>query len=110
MKGTDTIDFIYQNQVPTDKDVTYATFVCNYRPLKQEAYRIRITVGGDKLLYDKDAGSPAANLLETKVLLNSTISDANKGARFMSLDIKDHFLATPMRDPEYMRVSFKYFP
>ena len=110
VKGTDTIDFIYQNQVPTDRDVTYATFVCDYRPLKQEAYRIRITVGGDKLSYDKDAGSPAANLLETKILLNSTISDANKGARFMSLDIKDHFLATPMRDPEYMRVPFKYFP
>ena len=72
--------------------------------MKQEAYRIHITVGGDWLKYDNDTGSLAADLLETKVLLNSTISDADKGARFMSADIKDHFLAIPMRDPEYMRV------
>ena len=61
---------------------------------------MRITVGGDKLPCDNDAGAPAANLLETKILLNSVMSDASKGARFMSADIKDHFLATPMRDPE----------
>ena len=53
-------------------------------------------------------GVLAANLLETKVLINSTISDANKGVKFMSADIKDHFLATPMRDPEYMRVQYKH--
>ena len=96
--------------MPKEKDVTYATFVCDYRPLKEEVYRIRITVGGDRLSYHEDAGSPAANLLETKIILNSTISDAHKGARFMTADIKDHFLATPMRDPEYMRVKIKYFP
>ena len=71
---------------------------------------MRITVGGDRLDYNDDAGSPAANLLETKILLNSVISDAHKGARFMSADIKDHFLATPMDHPEYMRVNYKYIP
>jgi len=53
---------------------------------------------------------PAANLLETKIILNSTISDANQEARFMSADIKDHFLATPMNKPEYMKVKYKYIP
>ena len=66
-------------------------------------------VGGDRLLCVKDAGSPSSNLLETKVMLNSTISDANRGARFISLDIKDYFLTTPMRDPEYIQVPYKYF-
>ena len=80
------------------------------RPLKEEIYRVRITVGGDRLTYNDDAGSPAANLLETKLLINSTISDAAKGARFMTADIKDHFLATPMEKPEYMKVPYKYFP
>ena len=65
---------------------------------------------GDRLTYSQDAKSPAADLLETKILLNSTISDARKGARFMCLDIKDHFLATPMANPEYMRVQYKYIP
>ena len=84
--------------------------VCDYRPLKEEKHRVRVTVGGDRLPCTQDAGSPAADLLETKILLNSTISNARKGARFMSLDIKDHFLATPMADPEYMRVRIKYIP
>ena len=61
------------------------------------------------MLYDKDTGSPASNLLETKVLINSIISDTNKGARFVSLNIKDYFLATPIRDPEYIRAPYKYF-
>ena len=47
-----------------------------------------MTVGGDKLDYNDDAASPAATLLETKLLLNSVISDAHNGARFMTIDIK----------------------
>ena len=108
--ATDTIDFIHRHEVPDGRDVTYATFVLNYRPLKSETHRVRITVGGDRLSYAADAGSPAANLLETKLLVNSTISDASKGARFMSTDLKDFFLATPMEENEYMRVNYKHFP
>ena len=72
--------------------------------------RVRIVVGGDKLSYSSDTGSPAASLLKTKILLNSTISDAHKGARFMCMDLKDFFLATPMPHPEFMKVPYKYFP
>ena len=79
-----------------DRDITYANFVLDHRTLKIEECRVRITVGGDRLSYDNDAGSPAANLLETKVMINSVISDAKAGARFMTADIKDYFLATPM--------------
>ena len=108
--GTDTIEFIHQHEVPAQQDIAYATFVLDYRPLKSEPYRIRITVGGDRLTYNADAGSPAANMLETKILINSTISDASRGARFMSADLKDFFLATPMEGDEYMKVHIKYFP
>ena len=45
-------------------------------------------VGGDRLTYLDDVGSSAANLLETKILLNSTISDALDGVWFMTADIK----------------------
>ena len=50
-----------------------------------------MVVGGDRLDYFDDSGSPAASLLETKILINSTISDADKGAKFMSADLKDFF-------------------
>ena len=110
VKATDTIDFIFKHQVPSTAKVTYANFVCDHRPLKPEPDRIRLVVGGDKLHYDEDSGSPTTNMLETKILINSVISDADKGARFMTMDIKDHFLATPMKKPEYMRIHWRHIP
>ncbi len=106
----DTISFISPNQVPDGRDVTYASFVCNHRPLKSEPWCVRIVVGGDRLSYNQDPGSPATSLVETKILLNSVISDAHRGARFISYDLKDYFLATPMDRPEFMKVKLKYFP
>ena len=53
-------------------------------------------VGGDKLDCNFDTGSPTTNLVEFKILINSIIAEAKNGARFMSLDLKDFFLATPM--------------
>ena len=82
----------------------------DFRPLKTDPFRVRITVGGDKLPFHGDAGSPATELTKTKILLNSVISDADKGARFLSADLKDFFLATPMESPEYMKVHYKHFP
>ena len=108
--GTNTIVFIAKEDVPFGRDITYATFVCDYRPLKSEPWRIRMVAGGDRLSYPDDPASPAANLIDTKLLLNSVISDADKGARFISADLKNHFLASPMERPEYMRVPLKHIP
>ena len=101
--------FILKSKVPSDRIVTYDNIVCDYRPHKQEKHRVRLTVDGDRLPYNDNVSSPAASLLEAKLLLNSTISDAYKGAQFMTLDIKDFFLQTLMERPEYMRIHSKYF-
>ena len=97
VKGTQTVRFISKSEVPSDRQVTYATFVCDVKPLKKETHRVRITVGGDRLACLDDTVSPATNLLETKLLLSSTISDAKRGTRFMSCDIVDYFLASHMK-------------
>ena len=110
VRSTYTINFIRKHEVSQDRDITYATYVLDYRPLKLEPHRVRITVGDNRLSYYDDAVSPVANLLETKVFLNSTISDAPKWARFMTADIKDYFLATPMAQAEYMKVKYKHIP
>ena len=49
-------------------------------------------------------------MLETKLLLNSTISDAQYGAKFFGVDISNYFLASPMKRCEYMKVRAKYLP
>ena len=82
--------------------------VCDIRERKDDKFRTRLTVGGDRLDYWDNAASPAASLLETKLMINSVISDAHRGARFMSLDIKDHFLQSILPEPEYMRIHSKY--
>ena len=48
-------------------------------------------------------------MTETKLLLNSVTSDATDGAKFVSIDLKDMFLNTPMEQPEYMKVHLKFF-
>ena len=54
--------------------------------------------------------SPAAYLLKSEILFNSKISDANRGARFLSCDMKDFFLETPITRAYYMIIQSKYFP
>ena len=89
--------------------MTYANFICDYRPLKSEPYRFHLIVGGDKLDCEYNPGSPVASLLEKNLTLNSTISDASKGARFLSADLKDHFLDYPMQENKFMRIHNQYF-
>jgi hypothetical protein len=43
---------------------------------------------------------PTADLLTIKLLINSTIS--TQGAKFMTMDIKDFYLITPMARYKYM--------
>ena len=83
--------------------------VCDIRPKKDDVYRTRLTVGGDKLDYEGDASSPAASLIEIQLLINSAISGSKIGARFLTLDIKDQFLQSILPEPEYMRIHSRYF-
>ena len=43
------------------------------------------------------------------MLINSTISDAHAGARFISVDLNDFFLQSFLEVPEYIRIHGKYF-
>ena len=75
--------------------------------MKAEPHKLRLEVGGDKLDWPYDAGPPAASILETKLILNSKISDAIKGAHLVLSDLKDNFLSSPMEENEYMRIHAK---
>jgi hypothetical protein len=64
--------------------------------------------GGDRVHYPGDAGTPTANLLTVKLLLNSIISTPN--AKIMTMDIKDFYLNTPMAQYEDMRLRLADMP
>ena len=82
---------------------TYLRVVAAYRPSKQDPYRIRWTVGGNRILYDGDKYTPNAELTTVKLLLNSVISTTNN--RFMTIDLKDFYLNTPLTKYEYTWVQ-----
>ena len=65
-------------------------------PLKDEKWRVRYVVEDDKLTYPGDSASPAASLIDTKLMINSAILDSRHSAKFLSADLKDHFLPSPM--------------
>ena len=85
--GNETITFVHPSIIPAHKKVTYGRLVVDIRPLKEEKYRVRLTVGGDKLEFNGDASAVAASLSTVKLLLNSTISTPN--AIFTTTDIPD---------------------
>ena len=110
VEGTNTLFFIPYDQVPEEKkkSITYARICVDFRPDKKDPYRCRITLGGNLINYPGDVGTRTADMLTVKLLLNSVIS--TPGAKFMSLDISNFYLMTPMEDYEYIRMDLRDFP
>ena len=107
---TNTIKFIHKHDVPHDrrKDVTYGQFVCTVRPEKAKSNRTRFTVGGDRINYPGEVATPTADMLVAKLLFNSVVS--TDGAKFMTLDISNFYLMTPLKRPEYIRMKLSDIP
>ena len=72
-----------------------------------KTYRIRGTIGGDKVNYPYDVRARTAHTDIIKILLTSVVSDH---ANFMTLDIKDFYLNHDLERPEYMRVRRDQLP
>ncbi len=107
---TNTIEFICQHEVPTEqmKDVTYGQFVCTVRLEKAEPNRMLFTVGGERINYPGTVATPTAEMLVEKMLFNSVIS--TKDARFMTMDISNFYLMTPLHHPEFIQLKLNDIP
>ena len=110
-KGTNTIKFLTPDEIrhiPNDRTVTYARIVVDYRPQKEDPNRVRITVGGNLIDYPYELSTRTADLTTTKIMWNSVIS--TPGARYITSDVKNFYLETPMDRYEYMRMPLKLIP
>ena len=109
-KNTNTIKFIRKEDVPKDrrKDVTYGQFVCTVQPEKAKKNCTRFTVGGDRINYPGEVATPTADMLVANMLFNSVVS--TKGAKFMTLDISNFYLMTPLKRPEYIHIKLADIP
>ena len=110
MKATNTIIFIRKEDVPHDqrKDVTYGQLVCSICPEKVEQHRVCFTVGGDRVNYPGEVAMPTANMMVAKLLLKSVISTPK--AKFMTMDILNFYLMTPLKRPEFIRMKISNIP
>jgi hypothetical protein len=65
-------------------------------------------MGGYRIHYPDNVGTPTADMTLVKFLLNSIISTEN--AQCKILDVKDFYLNTPMKRFEYMRLKLSDIP
>ena len=70
-------------------------------------YRIRGTAGGDRINYNGPTSAHTAAMTIVKLLIHSVVS---KHAHWMTLDIKDYYLGTPLLRPEYVRIPQRMIP
>ena len=82
-------------------DVTNRQIVCNYHEGRAEPNRIRLSVGGDKINHPNYYGTPIADLLMVKLLLNNIVSMPN--ATFMTMNIKNFYLNMPLSQYLYLQ-------
>jgi hypothetical protein len=102
---TKTMRPIHKQEIPADrrKDITY------YNPVLKEKMkegvlvrRVRGTLGGDRINYTGEVTARTASLEVVRTLLNSVLAD---DADFMTADITDYYLNTPLLRSEYVRVG-----
>jgi hypothetical protein len=67
-----------------------------------------LTVGGEILDYSGDVATSTADITTFKILINITLS--TEYAAMMMMDIKNHYIGTPLPRFEYMRMLFSCFP
>ena len=109
---TDTVKPIHKDDQPCSRrsDTAY------YNPQVKEkvdaatglkTYRIRGTIGGDRINYPGEVSARTADMEVVKILLNSVVST---DSHWMSIDIVDYYLNTPLPRPEYLRVHRRFLP
>jgi hypothetical protein len=103
--GPDTIHFIPITNLPAGRKPTYLRVVAEYKPHKEEKYRVRFTCGGDRIHYPGKVSTKTDDLTTAKLLFNSVIS--TPGARFAAFDIKNFYLNNPLEHYEYMWIPVR---
>lgn len=64
---TNTIFFMHPSNILQHKKAAYRRLVLSIRPLKSEAHRVRVTVGGNRLEYEDSTASIPAQLSTVKM-------------------------------------------
>ena len=72
---------------------------------QKKTYRIRGAAGGDRVNYPGDVSARTADMDVIKILIHSVICEK---AKWLTMDIKDFYLGTPLERPQYIRIPTKF--
>ena len=110
VKGTNTLHAIRYDNITLDrrKGISFSKFICTFCPEKSDPKITYITIAGQDIKYPGDFGTKTASLDLLKLLLNSVLS--RKCAKFVTFDIKNFYLQTPLDRPEYVRINLADIP
>ena len=67
-----------------------------------------MVAGGNRIQYPGEVGTPTAEMMLVKILWNSVTS--TKGEKYMTMDLKDFYLNTPLKRYEYIKMKLGDIP
>lgn len=104
---TKTMVFKSIKHLPPGVRPKYYTPVCTEKILPDQSVkrRVRGTVADTRSTYEGPVSASTASLSTMFILFNAVVSE---NAEFLTCDIKDYYLGTPMRDKEYMWIPLRY--
>jgi len=70
--------------------------------------RTHVTIGGNTINYIGDCGTKTASLETVKLVVNSTLSTPD--AEYMTMDLSNFYLGTPLDRPEFVQIKLSVIP
>ena len=109
IETTKCMQFCAYGDVPRSYRIKYYKPVCTIKTPStgNSIFRVRGTVADTQSSYDGPKSAATASINTVYLLLNATVSE---NAQWMTADIKDYYLGTPMSTPEYMSIPARYIP
>ena len=110
IKGTNEVVAIKKDDVHIDhwKDMTYTGICTEYREQNEEKHWLWTTIGNNRINYPSNISIRTEQLTTIKLLLNSVVSTL--GASFMTSDIKQVYLNTPLKPQKLTKVHISILP
>ena len=93
---------------PKKRIFTYVRIVVDYRKQKKDPNRVCITVGGNLKDHPFELTKITAYLITTQIMWNIVFSTLD--TKYMCVDIKKMYLATPLERFEYTEMPIKLIP
>ena len=105
----ETMRLIHLRDKNPGSTISYYNPQCSHKVKDgNEVFRVRGTYGGDKSDFVGEKSSATAALKDIKIFANAVVSEED--AEFTTADIKDFFLRSKLKKPEYMWIPLSQIP